>query len=63
MDAACRPAKNHFGIIGIQVSGDIIHLNILVNDLSGISRHFHLDQANIPFDLNEATSDCAKSLM
>ena len=32
----CRLTGNQFGIVGIQVAGIIIYLNILVKDLAGI---------------------------
>ena len=44
----CRPAGNQFGIIGIQVTGTTMYLNVLVKDTAGIPRYFHLDYAEIP---------------
>ncbi|RHZ66442.1 hypothetical protein Glove_307g51 [Diversispora epigaea] len=49
---ACRPASNQFGIVGIQVGGEKLFLNVLIKDASGISRYFHLDQAEMPFAKN-----------
>nr|CAG8631836.1 82_t:CDS:2 [Entrophospora candida] len=43
-----RPVGNQFGIVGIQIAGSIIYLNILVKDLAGIPRYFHVDHAEIP---------------
>ncbi|CAG8557801.1 2014_t:CDS:2, partial [Dentiscutata heterogama] len=45
---SCRPASNQFGIVGIQVAGEVVHLNVLMLDGAGIPRYFHLDQAEIP---------------
>ncbi|RHZ89772.1 hypothetical protein Glove_11g92 [Diversispora epigaea] len=49
---ACRPTNNQFGIVGIQVAGEDLYLNILVKDASGIPRYFHVDQVEIPFTKN-----------
>jgi len=48
ISALCRPVGNQFGVVGIQVAGTTMYLNILVNDLAGIPRYFHLDHAEIP---------------
>jgi hypothetical protein len=48
INALCRPVGNQFGVVGIQVAGTTMYLNILVNDLAGIPRYFHLDHAEIP---------------
>ena len=45
----CRPTSNQFGIVGIQVAGENLCLNVLVRDANGIPRYFHLIQAQIPF--------------
>ncbi|CAG8552578.1 3371_t:CDS:2, partial [Scutellospora calospora] len=45
---SCRPASNQFGIVGIQVAREVVHLNVLMLDGAGIPRYFHLDQAEIP---------------
>jgi hypothetical protein len=44
----CRPLNNQFGIVGVQVAGEDIYLNVLVNDAGGLSRYFHIDHAEIP---------------
>ncbi|PKK56783.1 hypothetical protein RhiirC2_871963 [Rhizophagus irregularis] len=44
----CGPLSNQFGIVGVQVAGEDIYLNILVNDAGGLSRYFHIDHAEIP---------------
>ncbi|CAG8461134.1 8587_t:CDS:2, partial [Scutellospora calospora] len=48
LDSLCRPTSNQFGVVGIQVAGTTIRLNVLVRDLGGILRYFHLDHAEIP---------------
>ncbi|RHZ74601.1 hypothetical protein Glove_220g3 [Diversispora epigaea] len=48
IDALCRPVGNQFGIVGIQIAGTTIRLNVLMKDLGGIPRYFHLDHAEIP---------------
>ncbi|CAG8783145.1 15287_t:CDS:2, partial [Rhizophagus irregularis] len=42
------PAGNEFGVVGIQIAGLDMRLNVLVKDLGGIPRYFHLDHAEIP---------------
>ena len=51
ISALCRPVGNQFGIVGIQVAGTTMYLNILVNDLADIPRYFHLDHAEISLSL------------
>ncbi|CAG8627836.1 13135_t:CDS:2 [Acaulospora colombiana] len=46
--ASCRPAGNQFGVAGLQIAGTDLRLNVLVKDLGGISRYFHLDHSEIP---------------
>ncbi|RGB22759.1 hypothetical protein C1646_775574 [Rhizophagus diaphanus] len=36
INALCRPAGNEFGVVGIQIAGLVMQLNILVKDLGGI---------------------------
>ncbi|CAG8526987.1 16487_t:CDS:2 [Dentiscutata heterogama] len=52
VSAVCRPTSNQFGIVGIQVGGESIYLNVLVKDAGGIPRYFHLDHAEIPLSSN-----------
>ncbi|GET66478.1 hypothetical protein GLOIN_2v1776328 [Rhizophagus irregularis DAOM 181602=DAOM 197198] len=42
------PVGNEFGVVGIQIAGLDMRLNVLVKDLGGIPRYFHLDHAEIP---------------
>ncbi|CAB5203919.1 unnamed protein product [Rhizophagus irregularis] len=48
INALCRPAGNEFGVVGIQIAGLDMRLNVLVKDLGGIPQYFHLDHAEIP---------------
>lgn len=48
IEALCRPLGNQFGIVGIQIAGTTIQLNVLMKDLGGIPRYFHLEHAEIP---------------
>ncbi|UZO03971.1 uncharacterized protein OCT59_024370 [Rhizophagus irregularis] len=48
INALCRPVGNEFGVVGIQIAGLDMRLNVLVKDLGGIPRYFHLDHAEIP---------------
>jgi hypothetical protein len=54
ISALCRPAGNQFGVVGIQVAGTTIYLNVLVKDLAGIPRYFHLDHAEIPLSPHQS---------
>ena len=51
VNLVCRPLNNQFGIVGVQVAGEDIYLNVLVNDASGLSCYFHIDHAEIPLTL------------
>ena len=48
-----RPDKNEFGIVGIQVAGNMLHLNVLVRDKADIHRYYHLQSAEIPVQLSD----------
>ncbi|RHZ49862.1 hypothetical protein Glove_510g15 [Diversispora epigaea] len=48
ISSVCRPICNQFGVVGIQVAGEKIYLNVLINNASGIPRYFHLEHAEIP---------------
>ena len=54
ISALCRPVGNQFGVVGIQIAGTTMYLNILVNDLAGIPRYFHLDHAEIPLSPHQS---------
>ncbi|CAG8746633.1 4920_t:CDS:1, partial [Acaulospora colombiana] len=48
-----NPAKEQFGIVGIQVAGNILHLNALVRDKVNIPRYYHLQSVEIPVQLSD----------
>ncbi|CAG8468851.1 7448_t:CDS:1 [Dentiscutata heterogama] len=48
-----NPAKEQFGIVGIQVAGNILHLNALVRDKVNIPRYYHPQSAEIPVQLSD----------
>nr|CAG8666555.1 11083_t:CDS:2 [Entrophospora candida] len=50
----CRPVKNEFGILGIQVAGDMLHLNILIKDGNDIHHLYHLHSVKIPVQLSNS---------
>ena len=42
------PDKDEFGIIGMQVTGQTIRLNVLIKDMENVHRYYHLYEAEIP---------------
>ncbi|CAG8786731.1 8453_t:CDS:2, partial [Gigaspora rosea] len=52
VNKSCRPKSNQFSIVGIQVVGEVIYLNVIVKDANGIPRYFHLDRAEIPLTMD-----------
>ncbi|CAG8854887.1 24427_t:CDS:2, partial [Gigaspora margarita] len=44
----CKPAKGKFGIIGIQVAGNVLKLNVLIRDEADVHRYYHLKSVEIP---------------
>jgi hypothetical protein len=50
VNIAYKLTNNQFRIIGIQVVGTTIYLNVLMNDAYKIPRYFHFDHADIPLD-------------
>ncbi|CAG8662212.1 6220_t:CDS:2, partial [Acaulospora morrowiae] len=47
MNDGCKPKKEKFGIIGIQVAGQKLHLYVLIRDGDGINRLFRLRSVDI----------------
>ncbi|CAG8750143.1 34214_t:CDS:2, partial [Racocetra persica] len=43
-----NPDKEQFGIVGVQVAGNIFHLNVLVRDKVNVHRYYHLQPVEIP---------------
>ena len=48
---ALKPEKDQFGIIGVQIAGNMLHLNVLIRDKANIHRYFHLQSAEIPVQM------------
>ena len=46
--SGCRPDKNEFGVIGVQIAGDMFHFNIIIKDMDDIHRLYHLYSVKIP---------------
>ena len=40
--------KDQFGIVGVQIAGNMLHLNVLIRDRMEIHRYYHLQSAEIP---------------
>lgn len=51
-DKSCRPDKDEFGIIGVQVAGKRLILSVLIKDMSNINRYYHLHESEIPVQLS-----------
>ncbi|CAG8593154.1 1141_t:CDS:1 [Diversispora eburnea] len=51
---ALKLEKEQFGIIGIQVVGNMLHLNVLVKDNTNIYRYYHIQSAEIPIQVSDA---------
>ncbi|CAG8558335.1 2596_t:CDS:2, partial [Acaulospora colombiana] len=41
----CKPDKDEFGIVGVQVAGQTMRLNVLIRDKADIHRYYHLLEA------------------
>ncbi|RIA94651.1 hypothetical protein C1645_817706 [Glomus cerebriforme] len=48
-----KPKKNQFGIVGVQVAGNMLHLNVLIRDKANVHRYFYLQSAEIPMRLSD----------
>ncbi|CAG8572165.1 8004_t:CDS:2 [Acaulospora morrowiae] len=47
--------KNQFGIVGMQVADNVLHLNFLVRNMVNVHQYYHLQSAEIPVQfLDEA---------
>ena len=47
--------KDQFGIVRVQVIGNMLHLNILIKDKANIHRYFYLQLAEIPVQLSDVS--------
>nr|CAG8435111.1 7522_t:CDS:2 [Entrophospora candida] len=44
----CKPEKDKFGIIGLQVAGSMLYLNILLRNRANIGIYYHLKESKVP---------------
>ncbi|CAG8563665.1 9361_t:CDS:2, partial [Acaulospora colombiana] len=42
---SCKPKKEEFGIVGVQVAGQTMRLNVLMRDNADIHRYYHILEA------------------
>ncbi|CAG8462085.1 2036_t:CDS:2 [Ambispora leptoticha] len=49
----CKPKKDEFGIIGIQVAGQKLHLYVLIRDGDGVDKLFRLHSVDIPIQFTD----------
>ncbi|PKK56324.1 hypothetical protein RhiirC2_800266 [Rhizophagus irregularis] len=49
-----KPNIDEFGIISLQVAGDILHLNVLIRDEGNFHRYCHLRSVKIPVQLEDS---------
>ncbi|CAG8641024.1 11387_t:CDS:2 [Ambispora leptoticha] len=42
-----NPEKDQFGIVGVQIAGDILHLNILIRNKANVHKYYHIQSAKI----------------
>ena len=49
----CKLENDNFSIIGIQVAGNEMHLNILIRDIDEIHHLYNLRTVKIPIQLND----------
>ena len=50
------PDKGEFGIIGMQVAGRIMCLNILIRDMKNVHHYYHLYKAEIPIQQSDSST-------
>ncbi|RHZ84499.1 hypothetical protein Glove_80g10 [Diversispora epigaea] len=48
-----NPDKDQFGIIGVQIAGDTLHLNVLIRDKTNVHRYYHIQSAKIPVQFSD----------
>ncbi|CAI2198238.1 1674_t:CDS:2, partial [Funneliformis geosporum] len=48
-----KPEKGQFGIVGVQVAGNMLHLNVLIRDKANVHRYFYLQSAEFPVQLSD----------
>ncbi|CAG8634224.1 42724_t:CDS:2 [Gigaspora margarita] len=50
-----HPDKDQFGIVGIQIAEDILHLNVLIRDKTNVNRYYNIESAKIPVQKSDET--------
>ncbi|RHZ47544.1 hypothetical protein Glove_578g47 [Diversispora epigaea] len=50
---AIKSEKEQFEIIGIQVAGNMLHLNVLIKDKTNIHRYYNIQSAEIPVRVSD----------
>ncbi|CAG8538905.1 11762_t:CDS:2, partial [Scutellospora calospora] len=50
-----NPEKNQFGIVGIQIAGDTLHLNVLIRDTTNIHKYYNIETVKIPVQKSDET--------
>jgi len=50
---SCKPDKDEFGIIGVQIAGKKLYLSVLIRDMSEVHRYYHLHESEIPVQLSD----------
>lgn len=49
----CKINSDQFGILGVQVAAQILHLSVLIRDEDQIHRLYHLRSVEIPIHLTK----------
>ncbi|RHZ43485.1 hypothetical protein Glove_1066g3 [Diversispora epigaea] len=52
---SCTPDRDQFGIVGVQIAGSTIRLNVLTRDLADIHRYYHIRDVEIPVQQSNST--------
>ncbi|CAG8713211.1 7977_t:CDS:2, partial [Racocetra persica] len=54
------PEKEQFGIVGIQIAEDTLHLNVLIRDKMNVHRYYNIESAKIPVQESDENTRVAK---
>ena len=52
---SCTPDRDQFGIVGVQIAGSTIRLNVFTRDLADIHRYYHIRDVEIPVQQSNST--------
>src|SRR4051794_33643475 len=52
---SCKPDKDEFGIIGVQIAEKKLYLSVLIRDMSEFHRYYHLHESEIPVQLSDSS--------